>query len=108
MARGAGARFVFDAAALPALDGALELAAAGVETGGAAHNRRFVLPALTVADGVAAEHVTLAHDPQTSGGLLAAIDPGRIEAVEADLDGRGVPHWRIGRVDAGEPAVVLG
>ena len=38
---------------LPALPGALDLARAGVETGGAAHNRRFVLPALTVADGVA-------------------------------------------------------
>ena len=45
MARASGTRFVFDAAALPALDGALDLARAGVETGGAAHNRRFVLPA---------------------------------------------------------------
>src|SRR6478609_328738 len=77
MARGAGARFVFDARALPALDGVLELAAAGVETSGAAHNRRFVLPALTVAEGVSPALVTLAHDPQTSGGLLAAIDPDR-------------------------------
>ena len=107
MARASGTRFVFDAASLPALDGALDLATAGVETGGAAHNRRFVLPALTIAEGVSPELVTLAHDPQTSGGLLAAIDPGRIDAVEADLDGRGVPHWRIGRVEAGDPAVVL-
>ena len=91
----------------PPLDGALDLAAAGVETGGAAHNRRFVLPALTVADGVAPELVTLAHDPQTSGGLLAAIDPATVAAVESDLDGRGVPHWRVGRVEAGDPAVVL-
>jgi len=108
MARGSGTRFVFEASALPALDGALDLATAGVETGGAAHNRRFVRPSLTVADGVAPELVTLAHDPQTSGGLLAAIDPGRIDAIVADLEDRGVPHWRIGRVEAGEPAVVLG
>ena len=54
MARASGTRFVFDAAALPALPGAIELAAAGVETGGAAHNRRFVAPALTVARRVAA------------------------------------------------------
>ena len=46
MARASGTRFVFDAAALPALPGALELAAAGVETGGAAHNRRFVAGSL--------------------------------------------------------------
>ena len=90
MARASGTRFVFDAAALPALDGALDLATAGVETGGAAHNRRFVEPALTVADGVAPELVTLAHDPQTSGGLLAAIPADRLAAVEADLAAAGV------------------
>src|SRR5262249_5060379 len=45
----------------------------GVEPGGAAHTRRFVAPALTVGADVAPELVTLAHDPQTSGGLLAAI-----------------------------------
>jgi selenide,water dikinase len=108
MARAAGTRFVFDAAALPALAGALELAAAGVETGGAAHNRRFVLPALGVGAGVAPEIVTLAHDPQTSGGLLAAIAPDRLAAVEDDLTDRGVDHWVVGRVGAAdEPGVRL-
>ena len=99
MARASGTRFVFDASTLPALDGALDLARAGVETGGAAHNRRFVLPQLTVDEGVAAELVTLAHDPQTSGGLLAAVPADRVAAVEADLAAAGVDHWRIGRVE---------
>jgi selenide, water dikinase len=107
MARSSGTRFVFDAAALPALDGALALAAAGVETGGAAHNRRFVRPELTVADGIAPELVVLAHDPQTSGGLLAAIADSSLAAVEGELDARGVPHWRIGRVESGAPGVAL-
>src|SRR6185436_12990877 len=71
MARASGARFVFDAASLPALDGALDLARGGIETGGAANNRRFVAPDLSVGAGVGPELVTLAHDPQTSGGLLA-------------------------------------
>ncbi|HET9519776.1 MAG TPA: selenide, water dikinase SelD [Candidatus Limnocylindrales bacterium] len=100
MARASGTRFVFEAAAMPALRGAMELAAAGVETGGAAHNRRFVQPALRVADGVPAAHVTLAHDPQTSGGLLAAIPAGRLAAVEAELATEGVEAWRVGRVEA--------
>ncbi len=108
MARASGTRFTFSAAALPALDGALELARAGIETGGAAHNRRFVAPALTVADGVDDALVALAHDPQTSGGLLAAVAPDGLAAVEAALDRRGVPHWRVGTVDAGDPAVMLG
>jgi len=100
MARASGTRFAFEAGALPALDGALDLARAGVETGGAAHNRRYVLPALTVAYGISPELVTLAHDPQTSGGLLAAIPPADLEAVEAALDAHGVAHWRVGRVEA--------
>jgi len=107
MARASGARLVFDAAALPALDGAVELARAGIETGGAGHNRRFTAPALTVATGVAPELVALAHDPQTSGGLLAAIPAADASAVQADLRAGGVPSWRIGRVEAGDPAVTL-
>ena len=100
MARASGARLVFDAAALPALGGALDAARAGVETGGAAHNRRFTAPALAVASGVAREIVTLAHDPQTSGGLLAAVTPAELDAVEADLARSGVPFWRVGVVEA--------
>jgi selenide,water dikinase len=101
MARASATRFVFDAGSLPALAGALDLAKAGVETGGAAHNRRFVLPDLTVGEGVADELVTLAHDPQTSGGLLAAIPADRVAAVEDDLRAAGVEAWRIGRVEGG-------
>jgi selenide,water dikinase len=101
MARASGTRFVFDAETLPALPGAMALAVAGVETGGAAHNRRFVAPALTVADGLAAELVTLAHDPQTSGGLLAAVPGEQLAAVETGLDDAGVEHWRVGRVEEG-------
>src|SRR4051812_42564365 len=52
MARASGTRFVFEADALPALPGGLALAADGVETGGAGHNRRFVAGSLTVAPGV--------------------------------------------------------
>jgi selenide, water dikinase len=101
MARASGTRFVFDASALPALGGALELAAAGIETGGAAHNRRFVAESLEVAPGVAEELVILAHDPQTSGGLLAAVAPDSVEEIERALDAAAVDHSRIGRVEAG-------
>jgi selenide, water dikinase len=111
MARASGTRFVFDSSALPALRGALELAAAGVETGGAAHNRRFVLPALDIAEGVPPELVSLAHDPQTSGGLLAAIPLDRLAAVRAALNDMGVEHWIVGRAepidDGGAAGVAL-
>jgi selenide,water dikinase len=111
MARGSSTRFVFEAAALPALAGALALARAGVETGGAAHNRRFVRPSLVVGGVVPLELVTLAHDPQTSGGLLAAVSPDRLAAVRAGLDDAGVEHRVVGRVEpmggADAPGVAL-
>lgn len=107
MARASNTSFVFDAAALPALPGALELARAGVETGGAAHNRRFVADSLTLADGVPPELVALAHDPQTSGGLLAAIPVESLESVGALLSSGGISHVRIGTVEEGAPAVML-
>jgi selenide,water dikinase len=106
MARASGVRFVFEAAALPALAGALRLARAGVETGGAAHNRRFVEPAVAVGAAVAGELVTLAYDPQTSGGLLAAIPAHLVAAVEADMADGGVENWAIGHVEAADGAGV--
>ncbi len=103
MARGSGTRFVFDADALPYLAGALALARDGIETGGASHNRRFVANFLTVGPGVAQEVVALAHDPQTSGGLLAAIPADDVARVDAALDDAGVEHWWIGEVtDTGD------
>ena len=110
MARASGTRFVVEAAALPALPGALDLIRAGVETDGAAHNRRFVAPSLEIGPGVAAEFVTLAHDPQTNGGLLAAVPADDVTAVEGALDAAAVPHWRVGRVDqdpSGRGAIAL-
>jgi selenide,water dikinase len=100
MARASGTAFVFDAAALPALPGALELARARVETGGAAHNRRFVAGSLHVANRVPRELVTLAHDPQTTGGLLAAVPADQLASVETALARASVHHWRVGTVEA--------
>jgi selenophosphate synthase len=54
-----------------------------------------------------AELVTLAHDPQTSGGLLAAVPPVQVHAVEADLTAARVEHWQVGRVGAGDAGVAL-
>ena len=107
MARSSGTRFVFEAAALPALAGALELAAAGVETRGAAHNRHYVAASLDVGAAVSPEKVTLAHDPQTSGGLLAAVPADLVAAVGDAFEGAGVERWWIGRVEEGPPRLVL-
>jgi selenide, water dikinase len=100
MARASGVRLAFEAASLPALDGAREAARAGVETGGAGHNRRFTAPALSVDPSVGPDLVALAVDPQTSGGLLAAVPERLLPAVEAELAEAGVEAWRVGVVEA--------
>ena len=99
MARASGTSFVVEAAAIPALPGALEAAAAGVETDGASHNRRSVADILAVDPEVAPARLALAFDPQTSGGLLAAVPPGRLEAVLAALRAAGVEPAVVGRVE---------
>jgi selenide,water dikinase len=101
MARASGARFAFDAAALPLLPGARDVARAGVRTDGGRHNSRYVTDDLTVAPDVDPELVTLALDPQTSGGLLAAVAGDRRDAVIDDLAAAGVDAWSIGVVGAG-------
>jgi selenide, water dikinase len=104
MARASGTRFRFDAAELPALAGSLDLARTGVETTGAGHNRRFVGASLTVGPDVAPELVVLAHDPQTSGGLLAAVSESDAGSIQRALADAGVASWRIGRIEASPEA----
>ena len=101
MARTSSTRLVLEAARLPALPGALELAAQGVETDGALHNRRFAAPTYQRSPDLDAAPETLAFDPQTSGGLLAAVAPGQADAVEGSLASAGQPTGWIGRVEPG-------
>jgi selenide,water dikinase len=103
MARASGARFAFESRALPALPGALRAAAAGVETTGAAHNRRYVGVSLDAADRVDPRLVSLAHDPQTSGGLLAAVPRDRVATLETALEIAGVESWWVGQVEDALP-----
>ena len=99
MAERSGGRLVVDAGLVPLYPGALAAATAGVRTGGDARNRAALEGRVESSVEPALE--ALAYDPQTSGGLLAAIDPGA--AGDAEANGFTV----VGRVEAGEPAVVL-
>jgi len=100
MASAAGVFFNFRASRLPLLPGALELARMGVETGGAAHNRRFAARRCTT-EGVDDALVTLAFDPQTSGGLLAAVPPRGMDALSTAFDERGIEWAHVGMVEDG-------
>ena len=104
MATGSGVGLRIRAAAVPVLEGVHDLAAKDVVPGGSKANLRWVTPNLRVADGLAATWPLVLADAQTNGGLLAAVDPGRAEALVAELRAAGVQAAAIGDVVTGEPA----
>lgn len=75
MADASGMEIVLSPADLPALPGALEAAASGFVPAGAGKNRESLDAVLSFAPEVDSLRVDLALDPQTSGGLLAALAP---------------------------------
>jgi selenide,water dikinase len=98
MAERSGVQFVVDTGGIVAYPGAREAATRGVRTGGDPRNRDYVAAHL---DSTAtAEGEALCMDPQTSGGLLAAVDPAAAGAL-------GDGWWRVGEVVAGAPALLL-
>ncbi|HEY2813528.1 MAG TPA: selenide, water dikinase SelD [Acidimicrobiales bacterium] len=99
MADRSGVTFVVDSAAVPLYQGALQAAEAGVRTGGDVRNRAHLEGRVTSSAAPALE--ALAYDPQTSGGLLAAVDP----SVLGELVGSGFD--RVGTVEVGPAAIVL-
>jgi selenide,water dikinase len=98
MATRSGVRIALSTERLPALDGALDAARAGVSTAGTRNNREYA--ELEVGD-VAPELVELAHDPQTAGGLLVSLPREQGLALEAEFARAGLFLARVGAVEAG-------
>jgi selenide,water dikinase len=96
---------VIDAAALPLLPGAAQLAAENLPCGGRANERHF--ESVHVAPTVPAALHLLCLDPQTSGGLLLSLDPSVAGHFLGRLTALGVDARLIGCVEARDPAGVL-
>jgi selenide,water dikinase len=99
LASRSGVRVVLEAGSLPALPGALELAAAGVRTGGDRRNREFAGPHVESLAGAAEE--ALAYDPQTAGGLLVSLPAEQGPVLAATFAAQGLFLRRVGSVEAG-------
>jgi selenide,water dikinase len=95
---------VLDGGALPALPGALELAADGVRTGGDRRNRDFAAAHVENHAGEAVE--ALAFDPQTAGGLLVSMPSDRAAVLEAVFAAEAILAARIGRLEEGSGVVL--
>jgi len=107
MAVASGVTLEFDTASIPILPGALALASANIPGGGRTNAEHFG-PDVLVAPGVPADLVTVLHDPQTSGGLLASVASEHADAAEAALRRVDPTTRRIGRVStAGDSRLIL-
>ncbi len=73
VARASNVTIEIDSARVPLINGALELARAGLMTGADKTNREYVGEDISIADGIDVNLVKLLFDPQTAGGLLLAI-----------------------------------
>jgi len=102
MAVASGAALRLSAARIPLLPGALEYASRGIITGGAARNRKHLQDKVTIAEEVSEEMRHVLFDPQTSGGLLLAVGPGKAAEVEAAFAAAELPVWKVGEVVKGK------
>jgi selenide,water dikinase len=99
MAHASGVRLAFVAERLPLLPGARALAAAGHLTGGCKRNRDWLAAEVEVVPTVPADLAEVAWDPQTSGGLLAAIPAAAAPRLVDALAAAGVQAAAIGSVE---------
>jgi selenide,water dikinase len=98
LATASGVAAEVDAAAIPAIDGVLELLSDDrALAGGSKRNRADADGFTTWEPGVDEPRRRLACDAMTSGGLLAAVPP----EFAATMDG-----WVVGRLVAGEPGTI--
>jgi selenide,water dikinase len=108
MGEHSGIRIVLRTGDLPLLPGALQYAIDGVDFGGVNRNREYLEPRVEGLNTVSAEMQRLLLDPQTSGGLLIALDAAKAVALVEALQGDGLPVAVIGEVREGAGLILEG
>lgn len=106
MAKASNVQFRFQFDQFPFLAGALDYAAEFIFPGGASNNRLYFGPDISWSAGISEDKEMLLWDPQTSGGLLLAIPPERLETFLGHCDRHEQPAWIVGQVEAGRGIIV--
>ena len=106
MARASGVTLTIAVQQVPVFEGVVALAA-GNHSGGLESNRGHFAGGVRLVGHVEPEVEALLYDPQTSGGLLVAVDHGSAQRVEDALRDAGVRAWRIGTAGAAVSGINL-
>jgi selenide, water dikinase len=102
MAAASGCSLAIEAATVPLLEGARDLAHGNVPGGGRT-NRQHFGEQISIDARVPPAVVDLLFDPQTSGGLLVAVNAGHSASVIDALQAAAVPAVSIGRAEGPGP-----
>lgn len=108
MARGSGCALVIRDQDVPVFAQAASLAEQGFVTGASRRNWASYGDAVRLSNGMPEWRRHLLTDPQTSGGLLIACEPGGAGALAETIVASGYPSTRvIGYVEHGRPVVAI-
>lgn len=86
---------------IPLLPGALDYAEQAIFPGGLGRNQEYVTPQVHFADRLTAAHRAILFDPETSGGLLIALEPRQASSFLAQAERDGLFARSIGEVADG-------
>lgn len=107
MAGASGVSIRLDSSAIPAMNGARELASIGLVPQGSHANRIHTEQQTRIKADVPRTAVDLVFDAQTSGGLILAVPPGAVAEARARLEDSGDLACIIGEVTPAEDQVCL-
>lgn len=102
IAEKSGVGLHLSASALPFLPGSWDYAVAGFFPGGTGKNKAALQNDIHFSESVGEETRLLLYTPETSGGLLAAIPPSKIEKILAEFEAKGAFCRVIGEVVEGQ------
>ncbi|MDQ5843710.1 MAG: selenide, water dikinase SelD [Acidobacteriota bacterium] len=109
MAKASNVTILIEPASVPLLDGALELAAAGMLTSGDKSNREYIGDDVQINESVVKNLVKLLFDPQTAGGMLIAVPVEKGRQMLERLNEQYPQARIIGRVvGPGEHSIKVG
>ena len=107
LARASRVGLEIDSAKAPLMAGALEYSSMGLVPAGTWKNQKFCEKSFRVGPAVSPELLSLLADAQTSGGLLLAVPPERVEEFLAQIRSQDAPLAQIiGRVTDGPAGVI--
>ena len=104
MARASEVTLTIEASAVPVFTGVLAIASLN-RSGGLTSNQEHFAAGVTLDSGVDADREAILYDPQTSGGLLVAVEREAADRVVAALEANGVKAVRIGTAGVPVPGV---